>query len=95
MTRLLVLASGAGVVGAHSITMGGAEAARGPFAFDGGAKLGNLFGVSCRGSGARSCGLGDDELFDGRYLFGGELGEDLVARDEVVEHRFFVGGGRG
>jgi hypothetical protein len=49
MTRLLVLAVGAVVIGGNTVTVHGAEAAKGPFASDGGAELCHELGIGWRG----------------------------------------------
>ncbi len=86
MTQLLVLARGTVVVGGDAVSVGGAKATRYSSALDGGAELQNEFGVAL--SGDVSCSIGErgEKLLDVCQLLGGELGESLVAHDEVVEN---------
>jgi hypothetical protein len=95
MTRLLVLAVGAVVIGGNTVTVHGAEAAKGPFAFDGGAELCHELGIGWRGCCAQCGSAGGDKLFDVGYFLGGELGGSLVVWNKVVEHSLFVGSCKG
>ena len=80
------------MIGGDAVAVGGAEAAGGPFASDGGAELGDELGITWRGCCGRRRWAGGDELFNPSNLLGSELGEGLVACDKIVEHSFLVGG---
>ena len=83
------------MIGGNTVSVHGAEAAGGPFAFDGGTELCYELGISWGGCCGRRSTSGGDGLFNAGNLLDGELREGLVACYEVVEHSLFVGGGEG
>jgi hypothetical protein len=95
MTRPLVLAGGAVMIGGNTVPVHGAGAAGGPFAFDGSTELCYELGIGWGGCRGRRSSSGGDELFNAGNFLGGELREGLVARNKVVEHSLFVGGYEG
>jgi hypothetical protein len=92
MTWLLVLAGGAVMIGGNTLAMHGAEAAGGPFAFDGSTKLCHKLGINRNSCGAWCSSAGGDKLLDAGDLLGGELSEGLISRNKIVEHSLFASG---
>jgi len=80
------------MVSGDAVPMGGAKATGYPFALDGSVELKDDFGVALSGDGSRSVGVQGEKLLDVCQLLGGELGESLVAHDEVVENCLLIGG---
>ena len=100
MTRLLVLAVLAVVVGADSVAMGRAEATQNPLSLDSCLELGKLLGVG-GGAGGWSAGAGalggescKEGLDTGDFL-GSGIRESLVGSDKIVKDSLLIGGGEG
>ena len=100
MTRLLVLAVLAVMVGADSVAMGRAEATRNPLSLESCLELGKLFGVG-GGAGGWSAGAGAlggescKEGLDAGDFLGGGIRESLVGSYKIVEDSLLVGSGEG